>query len=167
LRDLINEIPIIVKPYMGWRGQGVHVVRNEAELAALPVHESPMLIQEYLPGSDEDLRLYIAGERVFAVKKPFSGDSFARPGRSVPVTAELRKIGLSCGAAFGLGLFGVDLIETESGPRVVDVNYFPGFKGIEGASEVVADYVQRCAEGLCEIPAGVDTALETSLARMS
>lgn len=166
LGDLVNEIPLIVKPYMGWRGEGVHVVRNPAELAALPFPQSPMLIQEYLPGSGEDLRLYIAGDEMFAVAKPFSGDSFARPGRPVPVTTEVRKIGLSCGAAFGLGLYGVDLIQTESGPKVIDVNYFPGFKGVEGASEVVADYVQRCAEGLCEIP-GVIAAVETSSARMS
>jgi len=166
LGNLLNEAPIIVKPYMGWRGEGVHVVRNQAELATLPFPQSPVLVQEYLPGSGEDLRLYIAGEEVFAVAKPFSGDSFARPGRPVPVTTELRRIGLSCGAAFGLGLYGVDLIETESGPKVIDVNYFPGFKGVKGASEVVADYVQRCAEGVCDLP-GIVVATEASPARVS
>ena len=49
---------------------------------------------------------------------------------------------------------------------MIDVNYFPGFKGVKGASEVVADYVQRCAEGVCDLP-GIVVATEASPARVS
>src|SRR5437879_11947884 len=66
---------------MGWRGEGIHIVRNRRELAAIPQPQTPLLIQEYLQGTGEDLRMYIAGNQVFAVRKRFSSASFAEPGQ--------------------------------------------------------------------------------------
>ena len=106
-----------------------------------------MLIQEFLEGTGEDLRLYVAGEQVFAIRKPFSATSYSVPGRSCPVTSEERDLALRCGRAFGLGLFGLDLIETPRGPSVVDVNCFPGYKGAPNAAEAVADYIENYAAG--------------------
>jgi ribosomal protein S6--L-glutamate ligase len=152
LAPLARELPLVVKPYMGWRGEGVRVVRGEAELLALPAPQEPVLVQEFLPGPGVDLRVYVAGDRVFATRKPFSARSFSVPGVEVPVTDEVRRIALRCGAAFGLGLYGLDLIEAPDGPRVVDVNYFPGYKGIADAAEAVAEYVVRYAEGAISLP---------------
>jgi ribosomal protein S6--L-glutamate ligase len=153
LAPLAREMPLVVKPYMGWRGEGVRVVRSEAELLALPPPREPLLVQELLPGPGVDLRVYVAGERVFATRKPFSARSFSVPGEEVPVTDEVRRIALRCGEAFGLGLYGLDLIEAPDGPRVVDVNYFPGYKGIPDAADAVAEYVIRYAEGAISLPA--------------
>lgn len=152
LAPLAREMALVVKPYMGWRGGGVVVVRGEAELLALPPPQEPVVVQEFLPGPGVDLRVYVAGDRVFATRKPFSATSFAVPGEEVAVTDEVRRIALRCGEAFGLGLFGLDLIESPGGPRVVDVNYFPGYKGIAAAGEAVADYVARYAEGAVALP---------------
>jgi ribosomal protein S6--L-glutamate ligase len=152
LAPLAREMPLVVKPYMGWRGGGVRVVRGEAELLALPPPQEPVVVQEFLPGPGVDLRVYVAGERVFATRKPFSATSFSVPGEEVPVTDEVRRIALRCGEAFGLGLFGLDLIESPDGPRVVDVNYFPGYKGIADAPGAVADYIARYAEGAVFLP---------------
>jgi ribosomal protein S6--L-glutamate ligase len=147
LLDLVKETPLIVKPWMGWRGIGIKVVKTPAEVRALPVPEAPMIIQEFVEGTGEDLRLYVAGESVFATRKPFSSTSFSVPGRSCPVSAGERKIGLAVGRAFGLGLYGLDIIETKKGPFVVDVNYFPGYKGVPRAAEAVADYIEAYAAG--------------------
>lgn len=152
LAPMAREMALVVKPYMGWRGQGVCVARSEAELLALPAPQEPVLVQEFLPGPGVDLRVYVAGERVFATRKPFSATSFSVPGEEVAVTDEVRRIALRCGEAFGLGLFGLDVIESPDGPRVVDVNYFPGYKGIADAGEAVADYVARYAEGGISLP---------------
>jgi ribosomal protein S6--L-glutamate ligase len=145
VRPLLQQFPVIIKPYMGWRGEGVRVVRNERELAAVPPPASPVLIQEYLEGTGEDLRLYVAGEQVFATRKPFSATSFSHPGRPVEVTREMRELAMRVGSIFGLGLYGLDLIETSAGPKVVDVNYFPGYKGLPHAATAVADYIDRFA----------------------
>jgi len=159
LAPLVREMALVVKPHLGWRGQGVRVVRGEAELRALPPPAEPVLVQEWIPGPGVDLRVYVAGERVFATRKPFSGTSYAVPGTQVPVTEEIRAIALRCGRAFGLGLFGLDVIESPAGPRVVDVNIFPGYKGIPEAPEALAAYVARFAETGILLPASGPAAL--------
>jgi ribosomal protein S6--L-glutamate ligase len=45
------------------------------------------------------------------------------------VPAEWSEVALRAGAALGLNLFGVDLLVTDRGPVVIDVNAFPGFRG--------------------------------------
>jgi ribosomal protein S6--L-glutamate ligase len=152
LRSLLRETPIIVKPFMGWRGQGVRAVRTVQELEALPPLDGAVVVQELLAGPGEDLRVYVAGERMFATKKPFSSTSFAVPGRPVAVSSEVGEIALRVGRAFGLGLYGMDFIETSEGPRIVDVNYFPGYKGCAGAPEAVASYIEGCAKGKISLP---------------
>ena len=144
---LAREMPLVVKPAVGWRGEGVHVVRGEAELFALPPPREPVLVQELIPGPGVDLRVYVAGDEVFATRKPFSSTSYAVAGEEVEVPPEVRDIALRCGEAFGLGLFGLDVIESPRGPRVVDVNTFPGYKGIAGAPEAVAHYIETFARG--------------------
>ena len=79
--------------------------------------------------------------------KPFSETSFTQPGRPCPVSEEVREIALRCGRVFGLGLFGLDLIEGPDGPVVVDVNYFPGYKGVPEAAPLIADYITDYARG--------------------
>jgi ribosomal protein S6--L-glutamate ligase len=147
LEPVVAERPLIVKPYMGHRGAGIHVIRNRDQLADVPRPAGPVLIQEYVEGSGEDLKVYVVGDEVFAVRKPFSANSFAEAGRPCAVDAEVREIALRCGRAMGLGLYGIDLIESETGPVVVDLNYFPGYKGVPGAAPLIADYVEVYARG--------------------
>jgi ribosomal protein S6--L-glutamate ligase len=147
LAPIAEETPLIVKPYRGHRGAGISVVRTAHELAALGPPPSPVFIQEYVEGSGEDLKVYVAGEEVFAVRKEFSPTSFTQPGRFCPVSAEVRRIALACGRILGLGLYGLDILETDAGPVVVDVNYFPGYKGIPDVAPVIADYIEDYALG--------------------
>jgi ribosomal protein S6--L-glutamate ligase len=153
LGPLLARSPLVVKPAAGWRGQGVSFVRTAAALAALPPFEAPMVAQELVDGPGEDLRLYVAGERVFATRKPFSGGSYAVAGRPAPVTPRLEELALRVGAAFGLALFGLDLVEGSAGPVVVDVNHFPGYKGCPGAAEAVAHVIAAAATGRAALPA--------------
>jgi ribosomal protein S6--L-glutamate ligase len=143
----VERWPLIVKPHRGHRGAGVRVVHSAAELAAIGEVDEPMIVQELVPGTGTDLKVYVVGDDVFAVRKPFSEDSFTRPGVPVPVTAEVREIALRAGRAFGLGLYGLDVIESPDGPFVVDVNYFPGYKGVPGAAAAIAEYVHEYASG--------------------
>ena len=147
MAQIAEETPLIVKPHRGHRGAGISIVRNPSELAALDPPESPVLIQELVEGSGEDVKVYVAGDDVFAVRKEFSPTSFTLPGRSCTVSSEVREIALACGRILGLGLYGLDVLETDDGPVVVDVNYFPGYKGISGVADVIADYIEDYALG--------------------
>jgi ribosomal protein S6--L-glutamate ligase len=147
LAPVIDGTPLVIKPYMGHRGTGIHLVRTPEELAAVPASAGPVLIQEHIEGGGEDLKVYVVGDEVLAVRKPFSASSFTRPGRACDVSAEVRDIAVRCGRAMGLGLYGLDVIESEAGPVVVDLNYFPGYKGLPRAAPLIADYIEGYARG--------------------
>jgi Inositol 1,3,4-trisphosphate 5/6-kinase ATP-grasp domain len=52
-----------------------------------------------------------------------------------------------CGEALGLGLYGLDILETAEGPKVVDLNAFPSYRGVAGIAPFVADYISGYASG--------------------
>ena len=53
---------------------------------------------------------------------------------------------LRCGEAFGIDLFGVDIIERDGTPYIVDMNSFPGFRGVPDGIACVARYLYQAAE---------------------
>jgi ribosomal protein S6--L-glutamate ligase len=146
-KQLLEEHPLIIKPHMGHRGAGVHLCRTPEDIDKVPPPVTPMIIQEAIPGHGEDLKIYVAGEEVHGVQKPFSETSFSVPGRPVPISDEVREISLKVGKVCGLGLYGLDIIESDRGPFVVDVNYFPGYKGVPNAAGMIADYIDDYAQG--------------------
>ena len=154
--ELLERGPLVVKPVRGHRGAGVVVLQHPDDLATLvaPTSEVPFVVQEHVPGPGEDLKVYVVGDHVHAVRKPFSPDSFTVPGRPVPVTDEVGDIALRCGDALGLGLYGLDLIESPDGPVVVDVNYFPGYKGVPGVAPLIAAYIEGYANGDVQLAPG-------------
>ncbi len=147
LRDLAASTQLIIKPYMGHRGAGIVKVNSPKDLDALGTFDYPVIVQEYIPGSGEDLKVYVVGDQVYGVQKPFSETSFSVPGRPVPLTDEVVELSRKVGKACGLGLYGLDIIEGERGPFVVDVNYFPGYKGVPNAAAMIADYIDAYAQG--------------------
>jgi ribosomal protein S6--L-glutamate ligase len=58
----------------------------------------------------------------------------------------MSEITLRCGRAFGVDLFGLDIILSGGRPYVVDINTFPGFKGVPDAAKVLAAYIHSAAE---------------------
>lgn len=142
--DLLEDGPLIIKPNRGHRGAGVHLARTPAELRALPAGAGPLIAQRHVPdvvSPGEDLKVYVAGDRVWAVRKSFDPMSFTRPGRPVPVSPAVEAIAQRVRHGFGLELFGVDVLESADGPMVVDVNYFPGYKGCVDPAPVIADVI--------------------------
>jgi ribosomal protein S6--L-glutamate ligase len=65
----------------------------------------------------------------------------------------VRDIALRCGALFGMGLYGLDVLVPEGGPVVVDVNTFPGYGGVPGIASVIAEYIDGYARGRHSLPA--------------
>ncbi|HEX8036959.1 MAG TPA: ATP-grasp domain-containing protein, partial [Ktedonobacterales bacterium] len=128
---------LIVKPYIGGRGVGVVLARNPLELAAIPAPEQPVLVQEFIPG--DEIKVAVIGDKVAAVCKIETATGSVR----VPclVNAEVQEIARRCGQIFGLGLYGLDVIEGPNGPVVIDLNYFPSYKGVPNAATLLADYI--------------------------
>lgn len=141
MKAVAAEKTLIIKPYIGSRGEGMYIVHEPEELLAIPPPQEPVMVQEFIDGSGEDLKVYVIHEDVFAVRKPFSPTGYKVPGIPCPVSPDIREIALNCGRVFGLGLYGIDIIESSSGPVVVDLNYFPSYKGVPRAVELLSDYI--------------------------
>jgi ribosomal protein S6--L-glutamate ligase len=132
-----RAFPLLLKPPEGDNGQGLVLVADVAELDTLEWRHDLILAQPYLDAGGIDLKLYVAGRRTWAVRRPspLSGRSEA----PVPVTPTraLKKLAAACGRVLGLRLFGVDVVESTDGSYVVDVNEFPNYSGIDDAPAVI------------------------------
>jgi ribosomal protein S6--L-glutamate ligase len=128
--------PLVLKPMTGDNARGLRVVRTRSELDAQVWPEPVALAQEFLRGDGHDIKLYVAGEAVWAVRRPspVDEDGAARAatdsGRRFAATRGLRTLGRACARLFGLSLCGVDCVLGPSGPLVVEVNDFPNYRGL-------------------------------------
>lgn len=133
---------LVVKPVRGDNSRDVHVLPNGAALAGLHFPYADAIVQRYLPNDGYDLKLYGIGRHVWAVRKP----SPLRPdlGSAAALVATSPRhttLGRRCARAVGLDLFGVDCIDTPHGLLVIEINDFPNYSGIDGADEMLAEFV--------------------------
>jgi ribosomal protein S6--L-glutamate ligase len=142
LAQAVDRYPVVVKPNGGRRGQQVSLARNSDELLRLEGLIGPICAQHYIEGSGIDLKVYVIGRRVFTVRRPSPLSVNGNEDRLLlPLSPEVEQISLRCGEVFGLELYGVDLIETPDGPSVIEVNCFPGYKGVPDADRLLAGYI--------------------------
>ena len=143
------SFPLILKPVLGDNARGLVVVESHRDLRGVAWPASVALAQEFHRGDGCDLKLYVAGRSVWAVRRPspIEPDGSPRmsrePGVPVLVTPLLRSLARTCARLFGLRLFGVDCVVGPDGvPLVVEVNDYPNYRGLPAeANEVLADIV--------------------------
>jgi ribosomal protein S6--L-glutamate ligase len=148
-----NRFPLVVKPFDGDGSRGLALLTDPDDvdlIAPLEGRRSLYLAQEYLNTDGRDLKLYGIGSRLWAVRKP-SPVRFDGPGPAtmmlvqgaepVQLDARLRDIGLTCGRACGLELWGVDVAMTPEGPYVIEVNDFPSYSAVPEAGAAIAQHV--------------------------
>jgi ribosomal protein S6--L-glutamate ligase len=147
LRPAVEQGPLVVKPYRGSRGVGVRIVREAAELAALSPMEEPVFAQRYHAPEGRDRKLYAIGEELYGVMRVWPPRTYQdKLGEPFTPSPELADIARQCGAAFGIDLFGIDIVESDGAPYVVDMSSLPGFKGVPDAGRRVAAYIKAAAE---------------------
>lgn len=141
--------PLIIKSYYSHRGDLVDKVRSSEELHNLAGQwgQEPIVLQEFAAGDGWDIKLWVIDRQIFAARRRTPLDPDA-PKEDYPISAEelpeeWARITLEIGRAFNLRLYGVDLLISERGPIIVDVNSFPGFRGVPGADSALAALVER------------------------
>jgi ribosomal protein S6--L-glutamate ligase len=147
---LLNQIPdeqfpLVLKPNNGSSCRDIYYVSDPSELSHidLSIQSSCFwLAQHYEKNQGFDTKLYVAGEQVFAIAKrsPLHPDISVEK-RIIPLTSELRQLALSVGQIYNLDLYGLDIVETDRGPMVVDINDFPSFGNIPDAEKLVANCI--------------------------
>jgi ribosomal protein S6--L-glutamate ligase len=117
----------------------------------MPIGKNPILAQRYHPPDGADLKIYSIGGRLFGVKKIFPARTEdEKHGEPFTPTPELSEIAYRCGRAFGIDLYGVDIIESSGHPYVVDISSIPGFKGVPDAPLHLARHLYDTAKRAAE-----------------
>ncbi|APE43207.1 alpha-L-glutamate ligase [Sulfitobacter alexandrii] len=146
LMALVGTAPLIVKLLESTQGKGVVLAETkkaaESVIDAFRGLKANFLVQNFVKeAAGEDIRcLVVAGKVVAAMKRTGAEGDFRsnlhRGGSAkvVRISKEERDTAVRAARAFGLGKAGVDLLRSETGPKVLEVNSSPGFEGIEKAT---------------------------------
>lgn len=163
--ELLGGAPVIIKLAASTHGNGV--VLAESKKAAKSVLQAfylrnedgtNVMLQEYISeSSGTDIRAFVVGGRVVASMQRQSLDDDFRSnlhkggeGSAVKLTDEERKTAVKAAKALGLSVCGVDMMRSDRGPLVLEVNASPGF-GIEKVTKrdvatPIIEYIERNAK---------------------
>ncbi|MFK7989893.1 MAG: 30S ribosomal protein S6--L-glutamate ligase [Sandaracinaceae bacterium] len=146
--DRLGGAPVIIKVLEGTQGVGVILAETmkvaRAIIETLHGARQNVLIQKFVKESrGRDIRAFVVGGQVVAaMRRVAQGDEFRsnvhRGGRAEPVTLspEYERTAIHAAQIMGLRVAGVDMLESDEGPQVMEVNSSPGLEGIERATGV-------------------------------
>jgi len=163
LIDLVGGPPLVIKLLEGTQGIGVVLAENrqaaESVIEAFMGLRANIMVQEYIgEAGGSDIRCFVIGDRVIAAMK-----RQAKPGEfrsnlhrggtasSVKLTPEERSTAVRAARTMGLNVAGVDILRSDRGPLVMEVNSSPGLEGIEAASQKdiaarIIEFVEKNAQ---------------------
>jgi len=144
----VGGAPCVVKSTEGTHGSGVFLVNSAPQARQLvsQMLERGMrpLVQQYIEESHgSDIRALVVGGKVVAsMRRKAHGSEFRSNFHlggsvsSVELTDQQREIAIHSSETLGLEVAGVDMLESERGALVLEVNSSPGLEGIEGATKI-------------------------------
>lgn len=145
--ERVGGAPVIIKLLEGTQGVGVILAEtNRVATAIVETLQSArqnVLIQKFVSESKgRDVRAFVIGDRVVAaMRRRAQGQEFRsnvhRGGttESVTLDAEYERTAVKAAQIMGLRVAGVDMLESDEGPQVMEVNSSPGLEGIERATD--------------------------------
>lgn len=159
LIGLIGGAPMVIKLIEGTQGQGVVLAETdkaaESVIDAFRGLDAYFLAQEFIQeAKGSDIRCFVIGGKVVAAMmrtaKPGEFRSNLHRGgtaQPVKITPEERVTAVRAANILGLNVAGVDILRSNHGPVVMEVNSSPGLEGIEAASDVdIADQIIEFVE---------------------
>jgi ribosomal protein S6--L-glutamate ligase len=157
---LVGGAPLVVKLLEGTQGKGVVLAETssaaESVIDAFREMDANILVQEFIKEArGSDIRCFVVGDQVVAAMmrtaKPGEFRSNLHRGGTatvIEITKEERQAALDATKALGLNLAGVDMLRSERGPLIMEVNSSPGLNGIETATGkdvagMIIEYLER------------------------
>ncbi|WP_436517349.1 30S ribosomal protein S6--L-glutamate ligase [Ekhidna sp. To15] len=156
----VGHAPVVIKLLEGTQGLGVMLA--ETDKAATSVVEAfdslktRVILQEFIKeAGGADIRVFIVnGEIVGAMKRQGKEGEFRsnlhRGGQAnlIELSAKEKETALKAAESMGLAIAGVDMLQSERGPLVLEVNSSPGLEGIENATGVdiagkIVEYIEQ------------------------
>jgi len=156
--ERVGGAPVVIKLLDGTQGIGV-ILAPEVRIAETIIEtlhstNQNVLIQHFVAESrGRDIRALVVGDRVVAaMRRVAAGDEFRsnvhRGGsvERVALTPEFEAAAVRSAQIMGLRVAGVDMLESDDGPLVMEVNSSPGLQGIEHATQLdvagaIIDYI--------------------------
>ncbi|MCG6154253.1 RimK family alpha-L-glutamate ligase [Rubinisphaera margarita] len=156
--ERIGGAPVIIKLLEGTQGVGVILADTvkvaEAIIETLQSARQNVLVQKFVKESKgRDIRAFVVGDRVVgAMRRIAQGTEFRsnvhRGGRTEAVNLDekFRETAVRAAQIMGLRVAGVDMLESNEGPQIMEINSSPGLEGIEGATDLdiagaIVDYM--------------------------
>ena len=159
---MVGGPPVIIKLLEGT--QGIGVILGETERAAESIIQAfggvntNILVQEFIKeAGGEDIRCLVVGEKVVASMKRKGREGEFRSNlhrggsaEKIKITPAERSTAISAAKAMGLNVCGVDMLRSNHGPVVMEVNSSPGLEGVETATGVdvaglIIEFVEKNA----------------------
>lgn len=144
----VGGAPVIIKLLEGTQGIGVILAPDakvaEAIIETLQSTGTNVLLQQFISESrGRDIRALVVGDRVVAaMRRTAQGDEFRsnvhRGGvaEAVDIAPEFERAAVKAAQIMGLRVAGVDMLESDHGPLILEVNSSPGLEGIETATDL-------------------------------
>jgi RimK family alpha-L-glutamate ligase len=144
---------IVVKPIFGSRGQGATRIVDkdiaDTIFKAITFHHGVIYMQEFVPHGYSDIRAFVIKDQVVSsMRRVAKGwkTNYSQGAKPAPteISDEFKEIAVKSAQAVGCKIAGVDILEGPNGPRIVDVNSQPGWKGLQMVAKVnIADEIVK------------------------
>tara|TARA_R100001143_G_scaffold63591_1_gene73006 strand:+ start:29153 stop:30094 length:942 start_codon:yes stop_codon:yes gene_type:complete len=161
--DSVGGAPLIVKLLEGTQGYGVVLAPTkkaaESMIEAFHSMKARVIVQEFISeAKGADIRAFIIGNRVVGAMKRQGKEGEFRSnihqggsGEIIKLSKKEREVALTAAKAMNLTVAGVDLLQSDRGPLVLEVNSSPGLQGIEKATKKdiaieIVKYVEKIIE---------------------
>lgn len=156
---MVNGAPLIIKLLESTQGKGVVLAETnkaaESVINAFKSVQTNILVQEFIKEANgQDIRCFVVdGKVVAAMQRQAEKGEFRanihQGGRAskIKITPEERKLAVKAARILNLSVAGVDIIRSNRGPLLLEVNSSPGLEGIEQATgKDIADIMIRAIE---------------------
>ena len=146
--ESVGSTPLIMKLLQGTQGQGIVLAETrkaaESVMSAFRQLDADIMVQEFIKESaGEDIRAFVVGNKVVASMKRTAPEGEFRSNvhrggtmEKVQLTVEEEEMSVNASKILGLSIAGVDLMRSNRGPLILEVNSSPGLQGIESCSSI-------------------------------
>ena len=146
--ESVGSIPLVMKLLQGTQGQGIVLAETrkaaESVMSAFRQLDADIMVQEYIKeSSGTDIRAFVIGNKVVAAMRRIAPEGEFRSNlhrgarvEKITLTDQENQIAIRAANILGLNIAGVDLMRSDRGPLILEVNSSPGLQGIETCTNI-------------------------------
>jgi RimK family alpha-L-glutamate ligase len=142
---------VVIKPLFGSRGIGSTRVsdRDVAErlFRAILFYHGVLYLQRFIPHGDSDVRAFVVGDRIVAAMRRMASNwknnvSLGAKPVAFNCPEEMEKLAVGASEILGCKIAGVDILESDNGPVIIELNSQPGWRGLQTVASInIADEI--------------------------